>query len=268
MSWIEPHAEATSPGLGLRCDRSTRHQQRGALGDTEGWRLCCWSRTAGVGSRHDGERGQGGDENSRGRVMLGRKAMARALWCALAVVLVVPPSESFARLRTGATIFRAFRTDGTPTIPVRRRSGYCWTGSLAVNRYDAWRCAAGNEIGDPCFSSDLATGYVVCPNGYVSRGVEIRLTRRLPYRYADSGTPSRRAHPWAIVTLSGRRYVMLTGATKVVDGQRLNYGCLTRGCGSALWGGPRRNTEPWTILWAPFDATSLRELAKIRRVWT
>ncbi len=64
----------------------------------------------------------------------------------------------------------------------------------------------------------------MCPNGYVSRGVEIRLTRRLPYRYADSGTPSRRAHPWAIETLSGRRYVMLTGATKVVDGQRLNYG--------------------------------------------
>ena len=50
--------------------------------------------------------------------------------------------------------------------------------------------------------------YVVCPNGLVNAGIEIRLIRALPFKFADSGTPSKRAIPWDIETLSGQHYVM------------------------------------------------------------
>ena len=33
------------------------------------------------------------------------------------------------------------------------REGSCWTNSLAVWHADAWRCAVGNAIFDPCFSA-------------------------------------------------------------------------------------------------------------------
>jgi hypothetical protein len=197
-----------------------------------------------------------------------RTATAFVVSCGLIISAAAMPSAAAARLRTSTTIFEPFRNDGTPTVTVQHKRGYCWTGSLAINRYDAWRCLVGNFISDPCFSSDIATGYVVCPNGLINGGIEIRLTRGLPYKYGDSGNPSTRALPWNIQTLSGRHYVILTGTTTVIDGQRANYGCVSRGCASALWGGPRRHTEPWTILWAPFNATNLNQLVKIRRAWT
>lgn len=190
-----------------------------------------------------------------------------AVCCGLIAAAAMAPGAA-AQLRTRTAIFEGFHSDGSPTIRVQHKRGYCWTGSLAADRYDAWRCFIGNFIYDPCFSSDAAPGYVVCPNGLVNGGIEIRLTRGLPYRYQDPGNPSTRALPWDIETMSGRHYVILTGATTVDDGQRLNYGCVSRGCTGALWGGPRRHAEPWTILWAPFKATSLHQLVQIRRTWT
>jgi hypothetical protein len=54
------------------------------------------------------------------------------------------------------TIFHPFKADGAPTIHVRSRSGYCYTGSLTIARSDAWRCFVGNYLYDPCFSANLA----------------------------------------------------------------------------------------------------------------
>jgi hypothetical protein len=47
---------------------------------------------------------------------------------------------------------------------------------------------------------------------------------------------------------------------------RLNYFC---GAGShdGLWEYPNRRSEPWTILIAPFTATSLHQRRAVRRVW-
>jgi hypothetical protein len=127
-----------------------------------------------------------------------RTATAFVVSCGLIISAAAMPSAAAARLRTSTTIFEPFRNDGTPTVTVQHKRGYCWTGSLAINRYDAWRCLVGNFISDPCFSSDIATGYVVCPNGLINGGIEIRLTRGLPYKYGDSGNPSTRALPWNI----------------------------------------------------------------------
>lgn len=197
-----------------------------------------------------------------------RSVVALLICCGLSVGGAATPTSALARVRTRSTIFRPFRSDGSPTIRVTRKRGYCWTGSLAANRLDAWRCLVGNQISDPCFSSDLNPDYVVCPNGLVSGGIEIHLTRGLPYKYADPGRPSMGALPWNIETLAGRHYAFITGGTRVADGQRLNYACVLRGCNGILWGGPRRHTEPWTILWSRDNATMLHQLTKIRQVWT
>src|SRR5215831_8642310 len=49
-----------------------------------------------------------------------------------------------------------------PAVPTgKRRSGDCWTESIAVDRPEAWRCAAGNAIYDPCFTvADLPNAVV------------------------------------------------------------------------------------------------------------
>ena len=104
-----------------------------------------------------------------------------------ALVALALPASAAARGHTIETVFHAFRADGTPSIHVQTRSGYCYSGSLAIDRTDAWRCFVGNFIYDPCFSSSIAPGEVVCPDLAITGGIEINLTRRLPRRLADSG---------------------------------------------------------------------------------
>ena len=142
------------------------------------------------------------------------------------------PAAAAARTHTIETIFHPFKADGTPTIHVRSRSGYCYTGSLAIARSDAWRCFVGNDICDPCFSSALSQGEVVCPDVNLTSGIEIKLTRGLPRRSADSGKPSLRNQPWDIELTDGRHFGFASGASNIIDGKRLNYFCA-RAAGSA-----------------------------------
>jgi hypothetical protein len=189
----------------------------------------------------------------------------RSLLATVLVALVLPLATQ-AHTPTQATVFQPFRSNGTPTIPTRPKSGYCYTGSLAVNRNDAWRCFVKNFIFDPCFSSPAAHGVVVCPNADVNGGAEIHLTKRLPQSMADPGTPSIRNQPWDIEMTNGKHFVFSSGASNEVKGQRLNYFCATR-CNYGLWGYPRRRSQPWTIAVAPYTAKSLHERRAIRHVW-
>lgn len=171
-----------------------------------------------------------------------------------------------ARTETAATIFQAFSPAGIPRIHTRSASGYCYTGSLTINRSDAWRCFVGNYLYDPCFSSPRAGGVVICPNLQVNGGTEIRLTKSLPFGQADPGGPSLRDQPWNIQLTNGRHFAFSSGASDVVHGVRLNYFCGV-GCNYGLWGYPRRRFQPWTILIGPFNATALHARRAIRHVW-
>jgi hypothetical protein len=182
----------------------------------------------------------------------------------LALIVVAPASA--AGQMTKATVFRAFSPDGAPTIPVRSRSGYCFTGSLTINRRDAWRCFVGNYIYDPCFSSPNASGVVICPNLQVNGGISIQLTKALPRQYADVGAPSLRDQPWNIELTSGRHCAFASGASNVIQGVRLNYFCGST-VHFGLWGFPNRRTQPWTILTAAFSANSLHQRRAIRHAW-
>jgi hypothetical protein len=181
-------------------------------------------------------------------------------------VALAVPVYAAARTQTAETVFQPFTAAGIPTLQTTSKSGYCYTGSLAVNRSDAWRCFVGNFILDPCFSSPRVGGEVVCPGINLSSGIEIRLTKPLPTGMADPGKPSLRHEPWDIQLADGVHFLLSSGASNVVDGKRLNYFCGPK-CSVGLWGYPRRSTEPWTILVAPVNAKSLHARQAIRHVW-
>ncbi len=188
---------------------------------------------------------------------------------AILVILAIPllaPATVTARSTTTATIFHAFSSNGAPTIPTRSRSGHCYTGSLTINRNDAWRCFVGNGLYDPCFSSVHAPGIVVCPDRRLTGGIKIHLTRGLPLRFADPGKPSLGNQPWDIELMNGQHFAFSSGATNVVRGVRLNYFCGAS-CNYGLWGYPTRRTQPWTILIGPLTAKTLHRRRAIRHVW-
>ncbi|HLY82456.1 MAG TPA: hypothetical protein VKQ71_05695, partial [Acidimicrobiales bacterium] len=175
--------------------------------------------------------------------------------------------------RTHAIIYEPFASSGAPAVRVTSTiQGHCWTGSLATPRRDAWRCMNANPpcltggapcagaasfIYDPCFSSAKAPGVVLCPapGPWSDNALEIKLTSRLPTKFANTKSPTTTGLPWALVTMRGWRCGLNTGATTVVDHRRANYFCT--GTRDWLWGGPSRRSQPWLIYAAPLSARRL-----------
>jgi hypothetical protein len=192
-------------------------------------------------------------------------ACAAALIPVAALAATASPTATAGGSRTKTIIYRAFAASGKPAIHVTKTvRGFCWEGSLAAARDDAWRCLSGNGIYDPCFSSGKARGIVLCvPEPWKKSGVKIKLTRPLPKPYA--GKPSTNGLPWGIETTSGLRCVAATGATAAIGHVRANYGCLTGE--DWLWGSPSRKSEPWTIYIAPLNARKLSARVKVAIAW-
>ena len=89
--------------------------------------------------------------------------------------------------------------------------GSCWTSSIASSRSDAFRCMAGNEIFDPCFTIDPKS--VGCPNDLAAgRGIVLNLTKPLPPAQSPPPTPQ----AFAMVLQSGAKCNRATG-TVVAD---------------------------------------------------
>jgi hypothetical protein len=147
---------------------------------------------------------------------------------------------------------------------VQRGHGYCWTGSLADARSDAWRCFLGNEILDPCFSG--AGSYVTCPDGTPDShdALRLQLTKPLPHSHANPpGNPQRR-DPWVIVTGGGAYCYRVTGATDLRAGRPLTYTCAGA---SALAGRPDRTRPVWTVSLLPTNASKHYVTTAVRSAW-
>src|SRR5271167_394008 len=143
------------------------------------------------------------------------------------LALALPlPALADAKAGTAATIYHAFTPHGFVRLHTRSKAGYCWEGALTTPRLDAWRCFVGNYILDPCFSSSHDRGIVLCPDApWLKTGVKIRLTKPLPHAHGNRSAPSLHAQPWAIELYGLRRCLFASGASTVVEGQRLNYFC-------------------------------------------
>lgn len=194
----------------------------------------------------------------------------RSAWI-VAVLLVALGGGGVSALAAGRAtdtqthIYRAFKSSGAPAIHVTKTvDGSCFSGSLAADRDDAWRCMSGNFLYDPCFSSAKAKGIVLCPaDPWKRSGIKIKLTKPLPKKHADKGKPSTHGLPWGIQTTSGRKCVIETGATWEFHGQRANYYCSSK---LWLYGDPDRKVEPWTIHAGPAHPKKLHKVA-IKTAW-
>ena len=135
-----------------------------------------------------------------------------------------------------------------------RRTGNCWGNSLVSDRRTAWRCMAGNDIYDPCFSDPQRPRTVACVAGPFSNNVALMtLTKALP------GSPDAvdtigelhnlrlRGQPWGLQLTDGETCTFMTGATDVVHGERLNYACTKR----FAIGLPYRSSSAWEIKTVP-----------------
>ncbi|HEY5161242.1 MAG TPA: hypothetical protein VII83_09285 [Gaiellaceae bacterium] len=143
--------------------------------------------------------------------------------------------------------------------------GYCWEGSIADGRSDAWRCFRGNFILDPCFSNGRSSQpYVVCPAApWSTRVTLLRLTKPLPLSNGNKGSRAA-TWPWGIVTSNRQRCLAATGATSSIAGQWISYYCRS---GGSLLGKPNRHAPTWTIFFAAKGSHHLTRVA-ISDAWS
>lgn len=112
-----------------------------------------------------------------------------------------------------------------PTVPDGpHRTGECWTDSAAVDRPEAWRCAAGNEIYDPCFALAELKDAVVCGADPARQhhGFVLKLAKPLPAR---SLPPRAEPLPWMLKLADGSVCELTTGTSAQVGGQDVPYEC-------------------------------------------
>jgi hypothetical protein len=185
----------------------------------------------------------------------------------IALLICAGSTASAGARATTATVYRPFTASGASRLSGPAKRGYCWTASETTGRHDAWRCASGNYIYDPCFSTAVVKQFVLCPLApWRNTGIKLLLTRPVPTALANHGALSLRNQPWALELYDGRTCLLSGGASSLVNGIRLNYFC-TNGGSTGLWGFPNRRTEPWTIYIAPYSATRLSQRATIKRAW-
>lgn len=76
----------------------------------------------------------------------------------MGIFLVSLPLFAGNRSRVIATKVNIFKPQGEA---LKIEKGFCWTGSLAISRDDAWRCMVRSNIFDPCFVVE-ALGRILC----------------------------------------------------------------------------------------------------------
>jgi len=124
-----------------------------------------------------------------------------------------------------------------------RVRGSCWTGSIAAQRADAWRCMVGNDIHDPCYAASTSARVVYCPTSNITRLLAIALTKPLPLDQANRGGTAQ-ALPTMIRLVGGATCWFETGASGAIGNMRMNYDCSD---GRVLVGEPDRRAPLWRI---------------------
>lgn len=170
----------------------------------------------------------------------------RAAVVALALLVLAGAAGAGTRT-TRVTVYRPFAGGRlAPGFVVAHAArGSCWTGSIADERSDAWRCFVGNVIHDPCFSDPRVHGWVACAVAPFGRRVlRLNLTKPLPRKQANRGRPGR-GDPWAVKLPGGTVCTAFTGATFLYRGLRASYGCTSK---AFLAGSPNRSRPTWTMV--------------------
>ena len=160
------------------------------------------------------------------------------------IKLFVPFTQPGSQLNPALRVRAQVTFQGNPEI----NQGSCQSGSSRTTRPDAWRCGTA----DPCFAPLLGDESVLaCPSDPWSGEVTLLTVPLLPsIEQCRQGPPSCRQEldltrlPWALELANGARCTMLGGATFLIVGMRVNYGC--EGGGSVV-GEPDRSHATWHV---------------------
>jgi hypothetical protein len=167
--------------------------------------------------------------------MLDRRLLAASL-----LVAAVLPASASAAARTRVVHVSPLTKSGHVRPGLRvvsTKPGTCLPSSEAVP--GAYRCFSdSNLVLDPCWKAGAHT--VLClPAPWARTATRMRVRGRLA---KPSGGAA--SLPWGVKLRGGERCVLLQGASSVVGGRRVNYGCSrTR----FLAGRPDRHHAVWRI---------------------
>lgn len=131
--------------------------------------------------------------------------------------------------------------DFIPLLPTERRTGSCFTNSLAVPQPSAWRCTVADQIFDPCLTAEDGQTIVCDADPTRSPGFALDLAEPLPEPDL-SAAETQPTLPWLFEVSGGAICVFNTGATATVGDQRVNYLCSDE---SQILG-ELQPGDPWT----------------------
>jgi len=193
-----------------------------------------------------------------------KSASSRVVGLVAAVLVLVlgcgtPMTSSASPSHTVTTTYSPWSSGGAlkPSVRVAKTvTGSCWTGSIAVDAGNAYRCTSASYIYDPCFASPARhAGTVVCAINPWSDVVLMNLSSALPHLVKHQRNP---LLVWAERLGNGERCVIDTGTGVSVAGATLNYYC-SPGAGWASV--PDLSTSLWSTSYAATNhARSLRQV--------
>jgi len=160
------------------------------------------------------------------------------------------------------------------------QQGSCWTNSIAAPyRKDAWRCAVGNGISDPCFQIPNNVN-LICGVNPMTPGSEfiLQLTKPLPAPEVPPG-----AAPvnwgWLVQLQDGTLCSPFTGTRPfAAGGQVAAYGCAPGPLGNdiMIFGDLNSSSSVWTATIGTLQMSSSTKqppsiagerVANVRSVW-
>ncbi|MDE2019794.1 MAG: hypothetical protein KGJ13_05630 [Patescibacteria group bacterium] len=132
----------------------------------------------------------------------------------------------------------------------RVESGSCWTNSIAAPyRKDAWRCAVGNGISDPCFEIPNNTNLICGVNPQnPDTAFILQLTKPLPAPEVPQG-PAPTNWGWLVELQGGTLCSPFTGTLPFAsDGESASYGCAPGPLGKdiMIFGDLNASSSVWT----------------------
>ena len=137
----------------------------------------------------------------------------------------------------------------------------CQETSRLTPRPNAWRCIEKNRIHDPCFSPSPQADFVICdadPTGD-PRGLKAMLAHPFP----APGPSSDGIQAWLMRLSDGSECGFILGATYVIGGERVNYGCTN---GWSVVGFPRIGSI-WMVKIVRTGQTQGIRMMPVAEVW-
>ena len=170
--------------------------------------------------------------------------VASALGAAAAPAGAAPGSSAASARHTVVVHVRPVTASGVLApgyrITDRRAHANCESGSEATG--DAYRCFSGNLVVDPCWVMKRKHFVVCLPDPWSHRAIRLHVTGG--YDNAGFASLTRASLPWGVRSVSGARCGFLQGASDVVHGKRVNYGCTRT---TYLIGNVHHGSPLWTI---------------------